>query len=82
MKYPFSLPTKADKVPTGSDWIHEIKYDGYRIMLIREQDRVRLISRGGHDWAKCFPLIVTAALKLPQERFVLDGEAASPRWRF
>jgi bifunctional non-homologous end joining protein LigD len=74
MQYPFSLPTKADKVPAGSDWLHEIKYDGYRMMLIREQDRVRLISRGGHDWAKRFPLIVEAALKLRQEHFVIDGE--------
>ena len=51
-----------------------MKYDGYRMMLIREQDRVRLISRGGHDWARRFPLIVTAALKLHQEHFALDGE--------
>jgi ATP-dependent DNA ligase len=35
---------------------------------------VRLISRGGHDWARRFPLIVTAALKLRQEHFVIDGE--------
>jgi bifunctional non-homologous end joining protein LigD len=70
----FSLPTKADKVPAGSDWLHEIKYDGYRMMLIREQDRVRLISRGGHDWARQFPLIVEAALKLRQKHFVIDGE--------
>jgi bifunctional non-homologous end joining protein LigD len=47
MLYRFSLPTKADKVPTGPEWIHEIKYDGYRMMLIRERDRVRPISRGG-----------------------------------
>jgi ATP-dependent DNA ligase len=70
----FSLPTKADKVPTGSDWIHEIKHDGYRMMVIREQDRVRLISRGGYDWADRFPLIVAAALKLSPKNFVLDGE--------
>jgi hypothetical protein len=44
------------------------------MMLIREHGRVRLISRGGHDWARRFPLIVTAALKLRQEHFVLDGE--------
>jgi bifunctional non-homologous end joining protein LigD len=37
--YAFSLPTKADKVPAGSDWIHEIKYDGYRMMLIRAGPR-------------------------------------------
>jgi hypothetical protein len=36
----FSLPTKSDKVPTGSEWIHEIKYDGYQMMLIRDQERV------------------------------------------
>jgi bifunctional non-homologous end joining protein LigD len=74
MLYTFALPIKADKVPAGPDWLHEVKYDGYRMMLIREQDRVRLISRGGHDWAWRFPLIVTAALKLRQEHFVLDGE--------
>jgi hypothetical protein len=74
MLYAFSLPTKADKVPAGSDWIHEIKYDGYRMMLIREQDHVRLISRGGRDWAQRFPLIVAAALKLRQKSFVPDGE--------
>jgi bifunctional non-homologous end joining protein LigD len=74
MLYPFSLPTKADKVPAGSDWVHEIKYDGYRMLVIREQDRIRLISRGGHDWARRFPLIVAAALKLRQKQFVIDGE--------
>jgi ATP-dependent DNA ligase len=74
MLYTFSLPTKAAKVPAGPDWLHEVKYDGYRMMLIREQDRVRLISRGGHDWARRFPLIVTAALKPRQEHFVIDGE--------
>jgi bifunctional non-homologous end joining protein LigD len=72
--YAFSLPTKADKVPTGDDWLHEIKYDGYRMMVVRDQDRVRLISKGGHDWARHFPLIVAAALKLRRKHFVLDGE--------
>ena len=52
MLYTFALPIKADKVPAvaGPDWLHEVKYDGYRMMLIREHGRVRLISRGGHDW--------------------------------
>jgi hypothetical protein len=74
MPYAFSLPTKSDKVPAGDDWIHEVKYDGYRMMVVRDQDRVRLISRGGHDWAQRFPLIVASALKLRQKRFVIDGE--------
>jgi bifunctional non-homologous end joining protein LigD len=61
-------------VPTGSPWLYEIKYDGHRMMLIRDEDRVRLISRGGHDWARHFPLIVAAALRLRQRHFVIDGE--------
>ena len=47
MLYTFALPIKADKVPAGPGWLHEVKYDGYRMMLIREHDRVRLISRAG-----------------------------------
>jgi ATP-dependent DNA ligase len=74
MLYTFALPIKADKVPTGPDWLHELKYDGYRMMLIREQYRVQLISRGGHNWARRFPLIVTAALKLRREHFVIDAQ--------
>jgi bifunctional non-homologous end joining protein LigD len=52
--YEFSLPTKADEVPTGPQWLHEIKYDGYRMLVIRDQDRVRLISTGGSNWAQDF----------------------------
>jgi ATP-dependent DNA ligase len=42
-------------VPIGLDLLHEVKYDGYRMMLIRKQDRVRLISRGGYDLTPYFP---------------------------
>ena len=52
-----------------------MKYDGYRLRLERDGDRVRLITRGGYDWAKRYPWIVEAALKNRQKRFVLDGEA-------
>jgi bifunctional non-homologous end joining protein LigD len=44
------------------------------MLVVREKERVRLISRGGHDWADRFPLVVSAALKLPEMHFVLDGE--------
>jgi len=40
----------------GPDRLHDVKYYGYRMMVIRKQDRVRLISAGGHDWAGRFPL--------------------------
>src|SRR5215471_528035 len=73
--FEFSLPTGAKVVPDGPDWIHEIKYDGYRLRVQRDGDRVRLITRGGYDWTKRYPWIVEAALKNRQKRFVIDGEA-------
>jgi bifunctional non-homologous end joining protein LigD len=73
--FEFCLPTKSTSVPYGPDWFHEIKYDGYRLRLERDGDRVRLITRGGYDWTKRFPWIVEAALKNRQKQFVIDGEA-------
>jgi ATP-dependent DNA ligase len=43
----FCLPTKATSVPDTPDWLHEVKYDGYRLRLERDGDRVRLITRHG-----------------------------------
>ena len=71
----FALPVKADTVPSGPDWFHEIKHDGYRMMIIRERDRVRLKTRGGFDWTDRYPWIVETAVKLKPSQFVLDGEA-------
>jgi bifunctional non-homologous end joining protein LigD len=73
--FDFCLPTKSATVPDGPDWLHEVKYDGYRLRLERDGDRVRLITRGGHDWTKRFPWIVEAALKNRIKQFVIDGEA-------
>ena len=75
MLYEFSLPTRAVKVPTSPTWLHEVKYDGYRLRLERDGDRARLITKGGHDWTKRFPWIVETALKIRQTHFVIDGEA-------
>jgi ATP-dependent DNA ligase len=75
MQFEFCLPTRASAVPAAAEWFHEIKYDGYRLRLERDGMRVRLITRGGYDWAKRFPWIVEAALKNRQSRFVVDGEA-------
>ena len=72
--FEFCLPTRAKIVPDGTDWLHEIKYDGYRLRVERIGDHVRLITRGGYDWTKRYPWIVEAAHKVRQKRFVLDGE--------
>jgi len=54
-RFEFCLPTTGKVVPSAPEWFHEINYDGFRIRLERDEDRVRLITRGGHDWAKRYP---------------------------
>jgi bifunctional non-homologous end joining protein LigD len=73
MAYELCLATAGKQVPTGPDWIHE--HDGYRMLVIRENDRVRLLSRNGTDWTKRYPWIAEATLKNRQKHFVIDGEA-------
>src|SRR6516225_9268356 len=52
------LPTKTDKLPSGSQWLHEIKHDGFRIIARKTGAQVRLYSRPGNDLTRRFPLIV------------------------
>jgi ATP-dependent DNA ligase len=75
MTIDFCLPTRSTIVPRTPDWLHEVKYDGYRLRVERDGDRVRLITRGGYNWTDRYPWIVEAALKNRQQRFVIDGEA-------
>ena len=56
-------------------WIHEIKHDGYRLIVRRVEDRVRLFTRRGYDWTNRFPRIVEGAKRLKARSFILDGEA-------
>ncbi len=49
------LPSKVARPPPGSLWVHEIKHDGYRLMVRRDGSRVRCFTRNGHDWADRFP---------------------------
>jgi bifunctional non-homologous end joining protein LigD len=63
-------------VPTGRSWLHEVKYDGYRIIARKAGDDVTLFSRSGLDWTVRFPAIAQALLSLPADIVLLDGEAA------
>jgi ATP dependent DNA ligase domain len=76
-KRPFEpcIPTRGTKIPAGPDWIHEIKHDGYRLIVQRDGKRVRLFTRNGHDWTDRYPLIVEAALQNRSTSFVIDGES-------
>jgi bifunctional non-homologous end joining protein LigD len=77
LKSPYQpcIPTRGTKVPAGPDWLHEIKHDGYRLLVQREGKRVRLFTRNGHDWSSRYPLITEAALRNRNSSFVIDGEA-------
>ncbi|MCF8060898.1 MAG: DNA ligase D [Deltaproteobacteria bacterium] len=68
------LAVLARKPPPGDGWLHEIKYDGYRILCIREDHTVRLITRNHKDWSDRFPDVARAAASLPFAPFILDGE--------
>ena len=73
--FEFCIPTRATTVPDSPDWLHEVKYDGYRLRVERDGDRARLITRNGYDWTKRYPWIVESALRNRQKHFVIDGEA-------
>ena len=55
--------------------MHEIKHDGYRLIVRRTDDRVRLLTRRGYDWTKRFPRVVDAVKRLRVNSIALDGEA-------
>jgi bifunctional non-homologous end joining protein LigD len=69
------IPTRATKVPASPDWFHEVKMDGYRLIVQRDGTRVRLFTRNGYDWSDQYPLITQAARRIRSTSFVLDGEA-------
>ena len=71
------LPSPAAKPPAGSGWLHEIKHDGFRMLVRRNGDGVRLFTRNGHDWTGRFPLIARAAVSLKAASYLIDGEAVA-----
>src|SRR3982074_701410 len=68
------LPSPADKPPSGSQWIPEIKHDGFRLMARRDPVGIRLITRRGNDWSTRYPLVVEAVNHLKVRSCLIDGE--------
>lgn len=73
---PPTLATLVDRPPSGSEWLHEIKIDGYRIFARRREGKVALLTRTGLDWTGRFRPIAEAIAKLPGGDLALDGEIA------
>ncbi|MEO7366113.1 MAG: DNA ligase D [Sphingomicrobium sp.] len=70
------LATLVDAVPTGPDWIHEYKYDGYRLLLATGDGAATAWTRNGNDWSDKFRSLVKAAAELPSG-CLIDGEAVA-----
>jgi bifunctional non-homologous end joining protein LigD len=71
---PPSLATLRATAPSGPGWVHEIKFDGYRIQARLDHGEVRLLTRKGLDWTDKFPNIAEAVAKLPADTALIDGE--------
>ncbi len=69
-----ALALLKQKPPAGDQWGWEIKWDGYRLAIHADAAGVRILTRGGYDWADRFPAIVQAARDLGPASFILDGE--------
>jgi bifunctional non-homologous end joining protein LigD len=73
-----SLATLSDRIPTGDDWLHEIKFDGYRLQLHKKNLDIRAFTRRGYDWSRRFGSLREAAWFLNCETCVIDGEVIVP----
>jgi len=69
------LALLVEKPPDGDNWLHEIKFDGYRLIGIVQDGRVRLLTRRGLDWTNRFPGIEEALEQLPAKSAIVDSEA-------
>lgn len=73
------LTKLVDEAPDGPEWLHEVKFDGYRIHARLDHGRVRLLTRTGLDWTEKYPAIASAVSTLAAEQAYLDGELCGVR---
>ena len=71
---PPSLATLREQAPSGPKWLHEVKFDGYRIQARLDHGAVRLLTRKGLDWTEKFPNVARAVAALPATTALIDGE--------
>jgi ATP-dependent DNA ligase len=68
----------VEQPPERSDWVHEVKHDGYRTQRIVQTGRAKAFTRRGFDWSEKYRPIVAAAAELPARSAILDGEMIMP----
>ncbi|MBO4225309.1 MULTISPECIES: non-homologous end-joining DNA ligase [Bradyrhizobium] len=73
-----ALASSVDKVPDGARWIHEIKFDGYRVQVHLHDGQVKVFTRRGNDWTKRFRKIASDASDIGAGSAILDGEVVVP----
>src|SRR4051795_2311456 len=70
-------PARAERPPSGPGWLHEIKFDGYRVIARKDGEQVRVWARTTSDYSTAFSRIRDAVAALPVESAVLDGLSAT-----
>jgi bifunctional non-homologous end joining protein LigD len=64
----------VEKLPEGDDWLYELKFDGYRALLLKDGDHVQIRSRNDKDFTRMYPAVATAAKRLRADQATVDGE--------
>jgi DNA ligase D-like protein (predicted ligase) len=67
-----ALPVQ--RLPVGPEWLYEVKWDGYRVLIFKDEEVVRLVSRNEKDLTEAYPNIVAAAGQLEADQAMVDGE--------
>ena len=75
-----SLATATEQAPSGKDWLHEIKHDGYRLQAHLLNGKVTLYSRQGLDWTERFPSIAQALVDAPAKAAIADTAWLAGAW--
>jgi ATP-dependent DNA ligase len=73
------LSKLVEKAPTGANWVHEIKFDGYRMAARIERGKVQLLTRSGLDWTEKYPGTAAALAELQVKSAYIDGELCGVR---
>ena len=73
-----ALATSIEKVPSGARWLHEIKFDGYRVQVHLRDAAVKVFTRRGNDWTNRFKKIASDAWHVSAGSAIIDGEVVAP----